>query len=103
MAVGDVEDNAMMEQIEVYSVTKQQDDHHKVINDVDVSDPEAMWQIIKQNAIKSAVVDDLTRILQVLSLCFDRLIIAKCSVILVKCSGKMQDVVTCSEVLTNSK
>lgn len=62
MAVGN---DALSEQIEVYSITKQQDDHQKVINDIDLSDPEAIWQIIKQNAIKSAVVDDLTRILQV--------------------------------------
>ena len=56
---------ALMEQIEVYTVAERQDDHEKMINDTDLSDPEAMWQIIETNAIQSGFVDDLTRILHV--------------------------------------
>ena len=66
----DPDHEALMEQIEVYSITKQQDDHEKMIGDTDLSDPEAMWRVIKSNAIHSGFLDDLTRILQVFEIHF---------------------------------
>ncbi len=64
----DPDHEALMEQIEVYSVTKQQDDHEKMVGDTDLSDPEAMWRIIRDNAIRCGFVEELTRILQVAAL-----------------------------------
>merc|ERR1739842_216439 len=38
-------------QLQVYNVTKSMDDHEKIVNDIDLSNPDALFEIIKKGAI----------------------------------------------------
>eukprot|EP01084_Bolivina_argentea_P011358 21237_1 len=51
-------------QIRVYNITKQQDDHEKIVNDIDLSDPNILFEIIKKGAIEYGYIQELTNILQ---------------------------------------
>ena len=51
-------------QIRVYDITKQQDDHEKNVHEIDLSDPDALFEIIKKGAIEYGFAEELTRMLQ---------------------------------------
>ncbi len=51
-------------QIRVYNITKAQDDHEKIVNDIDLSDPDILFEIIKKGAIDNGYLQQLTNILQ---------------------------------------
>ena len=54
----------ILQQLNVYRVTKQQDDHMKMVESLDLSDPVSLFDKIKENAIQFGYEPQLTRILQ---------------------------------------
>lgn len=54
----------IVQQLDVYEVTKKQDEHETVLQNIDLSDPDALFFQIKKGAAEYGYGEDLIRILQ---------------------------------------